>query len=766
MRPTKFGMGQALTRVEDQRFITGQGHFATDYRARGELQGFVLRAPYASATFSIGDLVAARAMPGVAAVITHEDVKHLGDLPCQAPIRNTDGTQSPIPSYPVLPKDRVRHVGEAIAFIVAETIEQARDAAEVIEVKYSSLPVAADIVSARAKGAPVVHAEAPDNVAFDHILGNKEATEAAFSKAHRVIALDVVNSRIIANYMEPRSIVVEPQKNDKLLITLGSQGVHGLRNTLAKFIFKMPPENIRVVTPDVGGGFGTKTFMYREYPLAVFAAQKLDKPVRWVSDRSEHFFACAHGRDNLALAEMALDEKSRFLAIRVNLDANMGAYLSQYGPYIPWIGSTMLTGVYDIPAGYTRIRGIYSHTVPFDAYRGAGRPEAAYVIERLVDYIADEIGMDRLKLRKLNFIKPKKMPYKTPTGRVYDTGEFAAHMDLAIERANWKGFPARLKAARKAGKIRGIGLGVYIEACGGGSPEPAYVSLEKDGTVTVKIGTQSNGQGHETAYAQLVSQHLDLPLDSIKIKQGDTNDTPTGSGTGGSRSIPVGGAGVARAAELLATNLKTLAAEALEAGTGDLEIADGRVRIAGTDRSLSYVEIAALPGAEKSMLSTVAEFKPPEATYPNGTHSCEIEIDPETGESRIVNYVIVDDFGVTLNPILLAGQIHGGVAQGIGQAMIERFVQDDNGQILTGSFLDYAMPRAEDMPHFQFETLNVPSTTNALGIKGAGEAGTIGAAPAVMNAIVDALRRAKGIRHIDMPANAQAIWSALRKAEG
>ena len=762
MKPMKFGMGLAVSRVEDQRFITGQGHYATDYHAKGELQGFVLRSPYASATFTIGDLSAARAMPGIAAIITHEDVAHLGDLPCQAPIKNTDGSQSPIPSYPVLPKDTVRHVGEAIAFIVAETLHQARDAAETITIKWHSKPLVADIAGARQKGAVAVHEEAPDNVAFDHILGDQAKTDAIFAKAPRIISLDLHNNRIIANYMEPRSIVVEPQKGGKLLITLGSQGVHGLRNTLAKFIFKRDPADIRVVTPDVGGGFGTKTFMYREYPLAVFAAEKLGRPVRWASDRSEHFFACAHGRDNLTRAEMALDSRGKFLAMRVQLDANMGAYLSQYGPYIPWIGSTMLTGVYDIPAGYTRIRGIYTHSVPFDAYRGAGRPEAAYTVERLVDYIADELGMDRLKLRKLNFIKPKKMPYKTATGRVYDTGEFAEHMDQALEKSDWKGFPARLRASKKAGKLRGIGLGVYIEACGGGSPEPAYVTLEKDGGVTVKIGTQSNGQGHETAYAQLASQHLDLPLDKIRVLQGDTNYTPTGSGTGGSRSIPVGGASVAKASELLADNIKTLAAQALEAGLGDMEITDGRVRIAGTDRAISYAEIAALPGAKKDMLTTKAQFAPPEATYPNGTHVCEIEIDPETGETVIVNYVIVDDFGVTLNPTLLAGQIHGGAAQGIGQALIERFVHDENGQILTASFLDYAMPRAEDMPHFTFETRNVPSTTNALGVKGAGEAGTIGAAPAVMNAVVDALRRAKGIRHIDMPANAQAIWQKLR----
>lgn len=762
MRPMKFGMGQALMRVEDHRFLTGQGHYATDYRPKGQLHGFVLRAPFASATFTLGDLAAARAMPGVRLILTHAEVAHLGDLPCQAPIKNTDGSMPPMPSYPVLPKDRVRHVGEAVAFIVAETLEQAKDAAEAIEIRWKEAPVVSDVAAARQPGAPLVHAEAPGNVAFDHVLGDQAKTDAIFAKAPRVIGLDIVNSRIIANYMEPRTIVAEPAKGGGWRVTLGSQGVHGIRNTLAKFIFKIDPATLRVVTPDVGGGFGTKSFMYREYPLALHAAMVLDAPVGWTSDRSEHFFACAHGRDNLTRAEMALDEKGRFLAMRVMLDANMGAYLSQYGPYIPWIGSTMLTGVYDIPAGYTRIRGIYSNSVPFDAYRGAGRPEAAYAIERLVDYIADETGLDRVKLRKLNFIKPRRMPYKTVTGRVYDSGDFAAHMEAALDKADWKGFPARLKASKKAGRLRGIGFGVYIEACGGGSPEPAYLTLEKDGSVTVKIGTQSNGQGHETAYAQLVAQHLDLPLERIRVKQGDTNDTPTGSGTGGSRSIPVGGAAVARAAELLADVVTTLAADALEAGKGDLEIADGTVRIAGTDRRLTYAEIAALPAA-RGKLSTQAEFRPPEATYPNGTHVCEVEIDPETGETQIVNFVIVDDFGVTLNPILLAGQIHGGAAQGIGQAMVERFVQDEKGQILTASFLDYAMPRATDIPNFQFETRNVPCTTNAIGVKGAGEAGTIGAAPAVMNAIVDALRRAKGIRHIDMPANALAIWEALRR---
>lgn len=761
MQNMKFGMGQTLTRVEDQRFITGAGHYATDYRAKAQLHAFVLRAPFASASFTLGNLDAARAMPGVALILTHAEVAHLGDLPCLAPVKNGDGSPVTRTSYPVLPKDRVRHIGEAVAFIVADTLDRARDAAEAIDVKWQALPAAATMSAATAKGAPAIHANVPGNVAFETILGDKEKTDAAFKKADRIVSLDLVNNRIVANYMEGRSVVAEP-KAGKLTLTLGSQGSHGLRDALAKFILKMDPKDIRVVTPDVGGGFGTKTFMYREYPLAAHAALTLGKPVRWASERSEHFFACAQGRDNLTRAEMALDSRGKFLAMRVMLDADMGAYLSQYAPFIPWVGSTMLTGCYDIPAGYTRIRGIYTNSVPVDAYRGAGRPEAAYTVERLVDYIADEIGMDRIALRKLNLIKPSKMPYKTATGRVYDSGEFAAHMARAMDVADWKGFPARFRASKKAGKLRGIGLGVYIEACGGGSPEPGYVTLEKDGSATVRIGTQSNGQGHETAYAQLASQHLDLPLEKIRVLQGDTNETPTGSGTGGSRSIPVGGAAVAKAAELLAINLKTLAAEALEAGIGDLEIRNGVVRIAGTDRALSYAEIAALPGAKKDMLSTTGEFRPPEATYPNGTHVCEIEIDPETGVSSIVNYVIVDDFGVTVNPLLLVGQIHGGAAQGIGQALIERFVMDENGQVLTASFLDYAMPRADDMPSFTFETRNVPCTTNPLGVKGAGEAGTIGAAPAVMNAVVDALRRSHGVRHIDMPANAQAIWQAIR----
>lgn len=763
MQHRKFGMGQAPSRVEDERFITGRGNFATDACAPSQAVGFVLRATHASAEFSLSNLEAARAMPGVLAVYTHADVAHLGALPCQAPVKNSDGTYPPMPAYPVLPERRVRHMGEALAFVVAETLEQAKDAAEAIGVRYAVLPVVASIAAARAAGAPPVHDEAPGNIAVDHILGDAARTDAVFAKASRVVSLEVENPRIIANYLEPRSILAVPEADGKMTITLGSQGVHSIRNTLAKFIFKRDPTSIRVITPDVGGGFGTKTFMYREYPLAFFAAEALGRPVYWASERMEHFVACAHGRDNLTKLEMALDDKGRFLALRIGLDANLGAYLSQYGPYIPWIGSTMMTGVYDIPAAYTRVRGIYSNNVPFDAYRGAGRPEAAYAIERFVDFIADETGVDRLKLRKLNFIKPRKMPYKTPGGRTYDTGDFAGHMARACENADWKGFEKRAKAARKAGKLRGIGLAVYIEACGGGSPEPAYVDLHKDGTASVRIGTQSNGQGHATAYAQLVAEHLDIPVEKITVLQGDTDFTPTGGGTGGSRSIPVGGAGVDAAARQLAENIKSIAAEALEASPADLEIVNGRVSIVGTDRSVSFEDIAARPEAA-GKLATVASFRPPEPTYPNGTHVAEVEIDGETGEAKVVNYVIVDDVGATLNPTLLFGQIVGGAVQGLSQAMIERFAMDERGQIITASFLDYAMPRAEDVPSFTFETANIPCATNPIGIKGAGEAGTIGAAPAVMNAVVDALRRAKGTRHIDMPVWPEKLWQALAGA--
>lgn len=765
MRPMKFGFGQPVRRVEDQRLTTGTGRYTDDITAEGALHAFVLRSPYAHARFSIGDTETARKLKGVKLILTGKDIAQYGDLPCKGLIKTSSGEMvKPLP-VPVLPLDTVRHVGEAVAFIVAETLAQARDAAEAIEIDWDPQPAITGIADALEDGAPQVWADRPGNVAFVAEQGNRERTEKAFAKAARTVSLTIVNNRLASNYMETRACIAEYDKAEKRwTLTLGSQGSHGMRDLIANYVLKVDPKRIRVVTPDVGGGFGTKIFLYREYPLAMIAAEKLKRPVRWVSDRTEHFLADTHGRANLSTATMALDAKGKFIGLKVDLAAEMGAYLSQYGPFIPWVGTTMTPGCYNIPAVHVVFRGVLTNTTPVDAYRGAGRPEAAYLIERLVDAIARETGKTPDAVRAQNFVKPSEMPHKTQTGPVYDSGEFEGHMRRAMEVADWKGFKARQKSSAKAGKIRGIGMASYIEACGGGGPESSTVILEKDGTVTVLIGTQSNGQGHETAYSQLVSQHLDIPMDRIRVVQGDTDRVETGSGTGGSRSIPVGGAALDKATGILTDNLKQLASEKLEAALGDLEIADGAVRIVGTDKSLDLAAIAALPGATPAMLKVHQSWQPPEATYPNGTHVCELEIDPGTGGTEILNYVVVDDFGVTLNPLMLQGQVHGGSAQGIGQALMEEIRFDPDGQMLTATFMDYALPRAVDIPNFHFETRNVRCVTNAIGVKGAGEAGAIGACPAVMNAMVDALDRAAGIKAMDMPATPLKVFNALKDA--
>jgi carbon-monoxide dehydrogenase large subunit len=765
MRPMKFGFGQPVRRVEDQRLTTGTGRYTDDTAVEGALHGFVLRSQYAHATFRIRDKEAARRMKGVKLVLTGEDVAHLGGLPCKGLIKTVAGDDvDPLP-VPVLPTDIVRHVGEAVAFVVAETLAQARDAAEAIDIEWTTLPSITGIAEALEPGAPQVWPNRPGNVAFEAEQGDKARTDAAFAKAARTVSVTIVNNRLASNYMETRACIAEYDKPTKRwTLTLGSQGSHGTRDLLATYVLKVAPSRIRVVTPDVGGGFGTKIFLYREYPLVMVAAEKLGRPVRWVADRTEHFLADTHGRANLSTATMALDSRGRFIGMRVDLAAEMGAYLSQYGPFIPWVGTTMTPGCYNIPAVHVRFRGVLTNTMAVDAYRGAGRPEAAYLVERLVDAIARETGKSVDAVRSLNFVKPSEMPHSTQTGPVYDSGEFEGHMRRAMEVADWNGFKARQKAAKKAGKLRGIGLACYIEACGGGGPESSTVILEKDGMVTVLIGTQSNGQGHETAYSQLVSQHLDIPMDRIRVVQGDTDKVETGSGTGGSRSIPVGGAALNKATEILSDNLKQLASEKLEAALGDLEIVNGAVRVVGTDKALGLTEIATLPGATPDMLRVHQSWAPPAATFPNGTHVVELEIDPQTGQTEIANYVVVDDFGVTLNPLMLQGQVHGGAAQGIGQALMEEIRFDAEGQMLTATFMDYALPRAIDIPNFHFETRNVRCVTNAIGVKGAGEAGAIGACPAVMNAMVDALDRAAGIKAIDMPATPQKVFSALKDA--
>ncbi len=758
----KFGLGQAITRVEDQRLLSGGGRYVGDILPEGCLHALVLRSSHAHARFVLSGVDAARALPGVRSILPAADVGDLGPVPCLAPLANSDGTQGHLAPIPVLAAGTARHVGDALAFVVADTIDSARDALEAIAVDYDPLPAVATLAAATASGAAAVWAEQPDNVAYDVKMGDAAAVDAAFAAAAHVVTLDVENNRLITNFMEPRGALAAWDGED-LTLHVSSQGVHGLRNTLANVVLKIDPDRVRVITPDVGGGFGTKAFMYREYALAAVAAKRTGRPVRWLGDRSDHFVADAQGRDNLARAQVATDAEGRFLAMRFDILGNLGAYLSQFGPYIPYLGATMMTGVHQTPHIHVRGRGIYTNTTPVDAYRGAGRPEAAYLLERTVDHVARTLGLSPAEIRRRNFIRPDQMPYKTPVGgRTYDTGDFDGHLTQALSAAGWDGFAHRLARSKAAGRLRGIGLATYIECTAWGDGEDVAVKLENDGTVTVRVGTQSNGQGHATAYAQMVSEHLDVPLETVRVIQGDTAEVATGFGTGGSRSIPVGGVSVWRASSDLAAKLRLLASDVLEAAAADIEFAGGTVRVVGTDRQITLLELARRPEATVERVSGAGGFVPPDATYPNGTHVAEIEIDPETGVTTVVGYTICDDFGVVLNPLLLAGQVHGGVVQGVGQALLERTVFDAGGQLLTGSLMDYALPRADNVPSFRFETRNVPSTTNPLGIKGAGEAGSIGSCPAVMNAVVDALHREFAIQHVDMPATPERVHAAIR----
>ncbi len=764
--PPKYGMGAPVRRKEDRALVTGRGRYVDDVAPEGTLAAYVLRSAMAHARFRLGDLTKIAEMPGVRLILTHADLAGIGGLPCQIDLRQTDGTHQRKPPRPLLNKDTVRYVGDPIAFVVADDIEAAKAAAEAIEVDYDALPAVVDMKAALQPGTPLVWPEYGSNVAFEIARGERRHTEETFANAARVSRIAVVNNRVVANYMETRGIIAEyDAAHDRYTLTMGTQGGHAQRDTIAKDILKIPPGKIRVITPDVGGGFGTKMFTYHEYPLAAIAAKRLGKPVKWIGERSEHFLADCHGRDNVTVAEMAMDADGKFLALRVEMLANMGGYLNQFGPDIPYGGMTMLTGVYHIPHLWALCRGVYTNTVPLDAYRGAGRPEAAYLIERLVDVCGRDSGLGPVEIRRRNFVRPAQMPYRTHGGRIYDSGEFDGHMERALKLGDFAGFPGRAAVAAEAGRIRGLGLATYIEACAFPGKEGATVRLKPDGTATLFIGTQSNGQGHATAYAQFIAGHLGLEYDQIEVIQGDTDQVASGEGTGGSRSIPLGVVSVDRAAAKLAGQIKRIAAEKLDAAVGDLEIAAGAVRVAGTNRGMTLIELAGSAEDHRQLTAYDDSFEQPEPTYPNGSHLAEVEIDPETGVTEIVGYWIVDDFGVTVNPILLEGQVHGGIAQGIGQALYERTVYDDDGQLLTATFMDYAVPRADGLPWFQFETRNVPCLTNAMGIKGAGEAGSIGSCPAVMNAIADALHRAYGVADIDMPATPERLWQAIQAAK-
>src|SRR5258705_2227310 len=696
--PIKFGVGQSVRRKEDDALIRGKGRYTDDHAPSPAMHALMLRSPHAHAKFTI-NVSKARGITGVGAVLTADDVRDLGDLPC---LFNLEVDPFTGPPYPILPKDEVRHVGDAIAFVVADTIDQARDAIEAIEVKWTPLPSVVGLINAVKPGAPQVWPNHSGNVLFDVAVGDKKATDAAFAKAHAVAEVSIVNPRVITNFMETRAAVAEyDAKRDHLTLTIGSQGSHRLREILCGMVLKMPMEKMRVICPDVGGGFGTKLFPYREYALIAVAARKLRKTIKWTADRSDHFIGDAQGRDNVTTAKMALAEDGKFLGMDVDLMGDMGAYLSTFGPYIPHGGAGMLPGLYDIQAFHCRVRTVFTNTVPVDAYRGAGRPEAAYVVERLVDASARKLGMTPDGIRRKNFISPRAMPYKTATGKIYDSGDFTAHMKPAMGNAGWREFPKRAKAAKKQGLVRGIGRATYVEVCGTMGEEAANVALDPNGDVSILIGTQSSGQGHQTAYAQLIAEQFGLPPERVHILQGDTDKIATGLGTGGSASIPTGGVSVQRATHDLGGKLKEIAAEALETSAGDLEISNGVVRIAGTDRSISFADLAKRPDVDPSKLNASATFAQADGTYPNGTHLAEVEIDPATGIIKIVNYVIVDDFAVTLNPLLLAGQVHGGAMQGIGQALMEQAVYNPNdGQLVTGTFMDYALPRTADGPSF------------------------------------------------------------------
>lgn len=758
----KFGIGAPVRRKEDDALVTGRGHYTDDIQSDGMLRAFVVRSSVAHARITLGDLEPARSAPGVAMVMTAADIPDLGLMPTKAILTQSDGTRHAVPPRPVLATDTVRHVGEPIALVVADTLANAKSAAELIEVDYEPLDAVVDTGDALKPDAPLVWPETGTNLAFTYDAGDAAATNRAFESAHHVTRIDIVNNRLVCNYMEPRGCVGEyDAESGRYTLTAGTQGGHSMQAIIAGDILGIPRDRLRVITPDVGGGFGTKNFVYPEYPVCLVAAERLGRPVKWVCERTEHFLADAHGRDNLSMAEVALDAEGRILALRVEIVAAMGAYLHQYGPMIPNFGLSMATGLYHVPAMYGVVKGVYTNTTPTDAYRGAGRPEAAYLLERLVDRAAAEMDMSPAEFRRRNFIRPEQLPYTTHTGRMYDTGDFSAHMDKAMAAIGWDGFAERVEESAARGRYRGIGMATYIEACAFAGSEEATVELGGDGSLTLLIGTQTNGQGHATAYGQIIAEQFGVDLDRITMIQGDTDRVRKGGGTGGSRSIPIGLPSVLEASRSLVKKIKDLAADKLEAGPEDLELVDGEVRVVGTDRSVTLAEIAA---AAPETLSAREEVKQAEATYPNGTHICELEVDPETGDIELLDYVIVDDFGVTVNPILLAGQVHGGVVQAIGQALMEHTVYDEDGQLLTASFLDYQMPRAADIPGIRFETNNIPSTTNALGIKGAGEAGTIGAGPAVMNAVGDALRRGAAVAHIDMPATPLRVWEAIRAA--
>lgn len=779
------GIGASVRRREDLRFVSGRGTYTDDINRPGQLYAVILRSPHAHARIRGIDTAAAKAAPGVAAVFTGDEMAAdgVGGLPCGWQVKNKDGTPMAEPPHPVLAVGKVRHVGDPVAVVIAETRSRARDAAELISVDYEVLPAVPTLEAAQKPGAPLVHDGVAGNICYDWHLGDKDAVDAAFAKAHKVARLELVNNRLIPNAMEPRAAVGEfdPMSGEYTLYTT-SQNPHVIRLLMGAFVLHIPEHKLRVVAPDVGGGFGSKIYHYAEEAIVTWAAGKLKRPVKWTADRAESFMSDAHGRDHVTVAEMALDRDGRFLALRVRTQANMGAYLSTFAPCVPtYLYATLLAGVYTTPAIYAEVKAVFTNSVPVDAYRGAGRPEATFLLERLVDICALEMGMDRVEIRRRNFIPASAFPYQTPVALQYDSGDYTATLDACLKATDWAGFEARRAEAKRRGKLRGIGISTYIEACGiapsavvgslgarAGLYEVANIRVNPTGSITVFTGTHSHGQGHETTFAQLIADQFGVPMSQVEIVHGDTARIPFGMGTYGSRSIAVGGSAMVKAAEKIIAKGKRIAAHLLEASADDIEFKDGKFQVAGTDRAktLAEVSLAAYvphnypieelePGLEET-----AFYDPKNFTYPGGCHICEVEIDPDTGVVEVVNFTAVDDVGRVINPMIVEGQIQGGVAQGIGQALLETCVYDADGQLLSGSMMDYTMPRADDLPNITVGTAITLCTHNPLGVKGCGEVGAIGSPPAVIGAVVDALKD-YGVRHLDMPATPHRLWQII-----
>ena len=774
-RQDDVAIGQSVKRKEDPQLLRGEGRYSDDIRLPGQLHAVMVRSQHAHGTILSIDADDARAMPGVLGVYTGKDLEAagFGGLKCLVNIPSRDGGGIKQTPRPALAMDKVRYLGDPVAFVVAETPAQARDAAEAVYLDIDPLPAVTDAKAALEAGAPLLYDEVPGNLALDFHYGDMDRVEAAFASAAHVTSMGLVNSRIVVNAMEPRSALADYDTAEgKWTLYAGSQGAFPLRNQIAKDILKVEPDKLRIVTGNVGGSFGMKAAAYPEYPCLLFAARELGRPVKWTADRSESFLSDQHGRDHIVTAALALDKEGRFLALKIDVAANLGAYISSVGP-LPGSMNIVKNSVslYKFPLIEVNSRCVLTNTTPIGAYRGAGRPESNYFVERLIDTAATEMGLDKLALRRLNHIQPDEMPYQAASGNSYDSGEFTALLDKTLEVSDWQGFAARKAESEKRGKLRGIGIGDYLEVTAPPAKEMGGIRFEADGGVTIITGTMDYGQGHATPFAQVLAQKLGIPFEKIGLLQGDSDQLIAGGGTGGSKSLMASGAAILEAADLVIEKGREIAAAALEAAPADIEFADGHFTIAGTDRSVSIMELSGklqrkeipLGGAPDSLdVSHIYDSAP--SAFPNGCHVAEVEIDPETGVVEVVKYTAVNDFGTVVNPMLVEGQVHGGVAQGLGQILMETTVYDEGGQLLNGSFMDYAMPRADNMPDITQAYHSVPATTNPLGAKGCGEAGCAGSMPSIMNAIVDALSP-YGIRHIDMPATPYRVWQAIQTAK-